>query len=90
MEANKKKEDMSHRIKELKDLKHEIEMSLGKELVEIVKCNRGFSFDFSILVGGVIDVIEKAKADPVAFSGWKEVGDQVRQSKNKELLSDKG
>ncbi len=83
-----KKEDISHMLKELKDLKNEMEMSLGGELLEIVKCNRGFSFDFSVLVGGVVDVIEKAKSDlsdPRVIAGWKLVGEKVRKSRNKVL-----
>lgn len=79
------KEDMSLRLKELKDLKHEIEMSLGEELFEIVRSNRGFSFDFSVLVGGVVDVIEKAKSNSSATAKWKVIGDQVRKSGSKTL-----
>lgn len=77
------KEDMSLRIKELKDLKNEIEMNLGKELFEIIRSNRGFSFDFSVLVGGVVDVIEKAKLNSSAITKWKVIGDQVRKSESK-------
>ena len=89
MEQTKKNEDMSNRIKELKDLKHEIEMSLGGELIEIIKHNRGLSFDFSVLVGGVVDVIEKAKSDSSVIAEWKAVGDAVRKSEGK-LPSDFG
>lgn len=81
------KEDMSLRIKELKDLKNEIEISLGKELFEIVRSNKGFSFDFSVLVGGVVDVIEKAKSNSSMVTQWKVIGDQVRNSENKILPS---
>jgi hypothetical protein len=81
------KEDMSLRIKELKDLKDEIEISLGKELFEIVRSKKGFSFDFSVLVGGVVDVIEQAKSNSSMITQWKVIGDQVRNSENKILPS---
>lgn len=83
MEPIKKMEDINHKIETLKGLQHEIEMQLAEELIEIVKCNDGFSFDFSVLVGGVVDAIAKAKSDPSVVDGWKTVGEKIRRSKNK-------
>lgn len=83
MEPIKKMENINHKIEELKELQHEIEMDLAAELIEVVKCNGGFSFDFSVLVGGVVDAIGKAKSDPSVVDGWKAVGEKIRRSKNK-------
>jgi hypothetical protein len=83
MEPTKKMEDINHKIEELKEKQHEIEMQLAEELIEIVKCNDGFSFDFSVLVGGVVDAIAKAKSDPSVVDGWKAVGEKICRSKNK-------
>ena len=83
MEPIKKMEDINHKIEELKELQHGIEMDLAAELIEVVKCNGGFSFDFSVLVGGVVDAIVKAKSDPSVIDGWKAVGEKIRRSKGK-------
>ncbi len=75
----KKLEDIQLKIASLQTEQTKIEQSFAKELVELLKEANAFYADFYVLVGGLLEVIQKAKITNENQEDWRQAGRKFRQ-----------
>ena len=89
---SKKTQKSSHaldtKIQQLKDKQHVLETKMVQQLHRTLKSHQGFSLPFPTLMGGMIDVMEQAKANSHQVEAWNVSGEKFlrqrikQQSKN--------
>lgn len=68
----KKMDDINSKIEMLKKEQTEIETTIAKELVRILKTHHGFEMNFEIIAGGLIDIL--TTSDQEKLNSWKDEG----------------
>ncbi len=83
MTLQKKVDDINRKIEELKSQQQKIENDIALQIVQLIKAQSGFSLPFGALIGGLLEVIETCKADPLKMEEWHQTGEKFLKSKNR-------
>ncbi len=80
MTLQKKVDDISRKIEELKSQQQKIENDIAHQILEVIKTQSGFTLPFNALVGGLVSVIETCKTDPNKLEAWQYAGEKFLKS----------
>ncbi len=81
----KKIDHINSKIIQLKKEQEDIEMTIAKELIKVLKAYGGFEADFEMVAGGIIEVLTTSDQDKK--QKWKEEGDRFLHKKRIKSLS---
>ena len=87
MSLQKKVAAISQKIDALKTQQLELEKSILSQLFDLIKSVDGFSIPFPILVGAIIEAIEKSKNNSKQSEEWHLAGEKFLKAKSKSTKS---
>jgi len=75
---------LDNKIQQLKDKQHVLETKMVQQLHHALKNNQGFLLPFPVLMGGFIDVMEKAKTNSNQAEAWNVAGEKFLRKRTKQ------
>ena len=88
----KSSQPIDTKIQKLKDKQQVLETKMVQQLHRALKSHQGFSLPFPTLMGGLIDVMEQAKANSHQVEAWNTSGKKFLRKRTKQqskILSSK-
>lgn len=76
-----KMELIQEKIRQLKEAQIKIEHELTDNFAQVLSMQEGFQLDFDAMIGGLLEVIDTIRSDPIQMEKWRVVGDKFRKSK---------
>jgi len=74
-------ENIQEKINKLKLKQNQIEQEITNCFSQVLKVTEAYQIDFNIMVGGLLEVIENIRADPVKKESWKLIGENFCKTK---------
>lgn len=78
---------LDNKIQQLKEKQHILETKMVQQLHRALKSHQGFSFPFSTLIGGFIDVMEQAKTNSNQAEAWNVSGEKFLRQRTQQPSS---
>ena len=82
--TQKSSQPINTKVQQLKDKQHVLETKMVQQLHRALKSHQGFSLPFPTLVGGLIDVMEQAKANSHQAEVWNVSGGKFLRQRTKQ------
>ena len=75
---------LDNKIQQLKEKQHILETKMVQQLHRALKSHQGFSLPFPTLMGGLMEVMEQAKANSNQAEAWNMSGEKFLRQRNKQ------
>lgn len=79
--AQKKIQEITLKIEQLKIEQHQAQQQIAADLVTVIDKHQGFNLNLNVLVGLLIDGINKAQADDKQAKAWEDMGLKFRKTR---------
>jgi hypothetical protein len=76
-------------IASLKTKEQQLESALAGQMVAVFKESGAFAIDFDVLVGGMLEVVQKANNKTADKETWRRAGDLFRKRHARKLCAKK-
>ena len=83
MTLQKKVDNITRKIEDLKSQQHKIESDIAHQILEVIKSQSGFTLPFNAIVGGLLEVIETIRNDPNRSEVWQHAGEKFLKSQHR-------